>query len=92
MDSEILNVTSIEATYNPDIVAKDRIECRVKVQGEWKGVCNQMISVGFEPLPPENFTCISENWQSLNCTWDVPFNPIRTVYDLWFVEPGSGRR
>ena len=92
LDSVILNETSIQATYDPKIVAKDRIECLVEVEGKSRAVCNQMVKVGYGVQPPENFTCISENWQSLNCTWDVPYNPIRTQYELFFMELGSGPR
>lgn len=37
MNSSILNDTSISAFYDPDTVAKDRIECRVNVNGNTKG-------------------------------------------------------
>ena len=92
LESQIVNETTIRAKYNPDKVAKDIIECRVDDNGYQRGICNQIFSVGYEPLPPENFTCISENWQSLNCTWDVPKNPIRTKYELNYYESGIGQR
>ncbi len=31
------------------------------------------------PLAVEDFSCISENWSSLNCTWREQYNPIRNV-------------
>ena len=40
------------------------------------------------PLPIEDFSCISENWENLNCTWKEPYNPIKTTYMLAFKEPG----
>ena len=97
----------------------DNIECRVDYDGNQRGLCNQMMYVGYSALPPDNFTCISgkysrhiltnfkisqiykklisnfdisDNWQSLNCTWDVPYNPIRTTYELNYFENGSGGR
>ena len=36
------------------------------------------------PRDVENFTCISDNWENLNCTWDEPWNPIKTYYTLKF--------
>jgi len=92
LESLIVNETTIAAKYNPDRVAKDNIECRVDYDGNPRGLCNQMMYVGYPALPPDNFTCISDNWQSLNCTWDVPYNPIRTTYELNYFENGSGGR
>jgi len=53
-----------------------------------KGVCTQRVHVGYPPLDVENFSCISENWENLNCTWEEPYNPIKTQYKLDFKEPG----
>jgi len=53
-----------------------------------KGVCTQRVHVGYPPLPIEDFSCISENWENLNCTWKEPYNPIKTTYMLAFKEPG----
>ena len=41
------------------------------------------------PLAVENFNCISENWSNLNCTWDEPYNPVKTEYRLHYAEPGG---
>ena len=41
------------------------------------------------PLAVENFKCISENWSNLNCTWDEPYNPVKTEYSLHYAEPGG---
>ena len=40
------------------------------------------------PLDVEDFSCVSENWENLNCTWTEPWNPVRTEYDVHFKEPG----
>ena len=32
--------------------------------------------------------CISYNWESLNCTWTEPPNPVKTRYALSYIEPG----
>jgi len=54
------------------------------------GFCPQRIFVGYPPRDVENFSCISENWDNLNCTWDEPWNPIPTKYRLTF-KSGSSR-
>ena len=68
------------------------IECKIEVDGIETAVCNSHIQVGLPPLKPENFTCISENWQNLNCTWDIPYNPVHTEYKLFYREPGRRGR
>lgn len=45
-----------------------------------------------EPLPPENFNCISYNWQNLNCTWFEPQNPVKTKYELSYKDNGNSGR
>ena len=40
------------------------------------------------PLEPENFNCISSNWQDLNCTWSEPDNYLSTNYTLFFQQRG----
>lgn len=37
-----------------------------------------------KPQKPENFSCISYNWENLTCTWDPLYNPIATTFDLSF--------
>ncbi|KMQ98366.1 cytokine receptor [Lasius niger] len=37
-----------------------------------------------EPKEPSNFTCISRNWEQINCTWDRPQNYVHTEYELTF--------
>ncbi|XP_042903397.1 uncharacterized protein [Parasteatoda tepidariorum] len=46
-------------------------------------VCNTYVAVGFKPLPVETFSCISEEYTNLTCTWKAPFNPIHTKYKLY---------
>ena len=41
-----------------------------------------------KPLPPEDFSCISYNWQNLKCTWTEPYNPVKTKYSLSYIERG----
>lgn len=50
------------------------------------------LQISDPPLKPENFTCISENWESLQCSWDVPYNPVKTTYELYYYEGGHAGR
>ena len=54
-----------------------------------KGVCTQKVYVGFPPdLPVVNFQCVSSDWADLNCTWEEPYNPVPTHYNVTLI---SGR-
>jgi len=99
--SDIVNKTTIKTKFSPETVGLFNVRCIIRVKEEdaedddeedtmmtEKGVCTQRVHVGYPPLDVENFSCISENWENLNCTWDEPYNPIKTVYKLAFKEPG----
>ncbi|XP_049829136.1 cytokine receptor-like [Schistocerca gregaria] len=47
-------------------------------------VCMNRVAVGYPPrdLKIENFTCVSRHLKNLNCTWQVPENPIKTTYSI----------
>ena len=40
-----------------------------------------LLALTDKPLPVEDFRCVSQNWQTVNCTWREPFNAIRTRYE-----------
>ena len=47
------------------------------------GVCTQKIYVGFLPGSHVlNFHCQSYDWSDLNCTWQEPYNPVPTNYQV----------
>ncbi|RZF47644.1 hypothetical protein LSTR_LSTR009528 [Laodelphax striatellus] len=50
-------------------------------------VCLNQVSIGFKPKEVTNFTCLSYNWESLNCTWDISYNPVKTSYSLRYLLP-----
>lgn len=37
-----------------------------------------------EPMKPENFMCVSRNWEELTCSWDPVPNDVATNYTLRF--------
>ena len=56
-----------------------------------QGVCTQNLYVGFPPTDPVvNFNCVSSDWKDLNCTWEEPYNPIPTSYEVTLLT--NGRR
>ena len=45
--------------------------------------------MGFPPVQPvRNFRCVSEDWVDLNCTWEEPYNPLPTNYNVTLLTNG----
>lgn len=44
------------------------------------------------PKQPENFNCISYNWERMTCSWDPVQNYITTRYSLTFILAGRASR
>ncbi|XP_054714344.1 uncharacterized protein LOC129223978 [Uloborus diversus] len=45
-------------------------------------VCLSNIAVGYPPLDVTSFSCISDDFRNLTCSWEKPFNPVNTDYTL----------
>jgi len=88
LPSTIVNSTTIMAMFDPSEAGETKVTCKVDAGSAKKGICKQIVYVGWMPKPVENFTCVSQNWLSMNCTWDVPYNPVKTSYQLVYKEPG----
>ena len=41
---------------------------------------SQTVTVGYEPQPIEELSCVSNHLQSLVCRWKNPWNPLKTNY------------
>ncbi|XP_025196272.1 cytokine receptor-like [Melanaphis sacchari] len=55
------------------------------------GVCLNNVYVGYKPLNVTNFSCVSNNWESLTCNWTKPENPIKTNYKIYFRLPSRAK-
>ncbi len=85
LPSWYVNDTTIATSYDPSEERTEIVTCSIK-RGDYRaGICGKNVYVGTPPEPPTNFKCISENWQSLNCTWEEPENPIKTSYALSYL-------
>ena len=89
LESRIVNSTTISTNFIANTVGTVDVQCQVQNKNRSIGICKQRLFVGFPPLNVTNFSCVSENWHNLNCTWDEAFNPVPTVYDVSFMEPGA---
>jgi hypothetical protein len=73
-------------------VGETVVQCRATTPASRSlGVCSQKIFTGHLPLPVQNFSCLAQNWHSLNCSWRTLPNPVETAYELLFIEPGTKR-
>ncbi|XP_014257386.1 cytokine receptor isoform X2 [Cimex lectularius] len=54
-----------------------------------RAVCLNVVHVGYKPKEVSNFSCISQNWENMNCTWDPPNNSVPTYYELRFYLKGD---
>lgn len=80
MPVKILNATSIEAYLNTTEMIAHQVICKVHS----RGIGYVEAFVGTEPIPVENFGCISKNFEKLNCTFEFAVNPIVTNYTLHY--------
>ncbi|XP_071748942.1 cytokine receptor isoform X2 [Lepeophtheirus salmonis] len=85
IETRILNETTIAFDFVPNHPMSDILLCKlVTPNANNKGICSRNVNVGYLPKEPEDFNCISKNWQSLNCTWSISDNPIVTNYELTY--------
>lgn len=82
---KIVNDSTIMAMLPSDYSFDGQIRCKKEEQDQY--LCFRDLRIGYEPQDVENFTCISDNWETLNCTWDVPNNPLKVDYTLTYVVP-----
>ncbi|GIX91960.1 cytokine receptor [Caerostris darwini] len=83
----IIDEYSIEyETNNATLQDNGYYQCLVPVRGyrEPQLVSLAEIRVGYPPLNVTNFTCISEDFTQLNCSWNVPENAVPTTYQLYY--------
>ena len=88
LESRVISHTAISATFTAREAGTTHVTCLVRRKTQNVGICIQRIFSGYLPQAPVNFTCLSENWHNLNCSWDQPVNPVQTHYDVKFIEPG----
>ncbi|XP_076063626.1 cytokine receptor-like isoform X3 [Oratosquilla oratoria] len=81
----VLNDTAIQVTVREDEPINYSLECKAD---EVRTICFKSVRFGYPPQDVQNFSCISRNWQQLNCSWIAPKNPVEVTYALTYVLPG----
>ncbi|XP_076178162.1 cytokine receptor domeless [Ptiloglossa arizonensis] len=94
----IINETTISLDIEKPPPAEEMYYCKLRLNNDYnkqeEAVCLNKVVVGFKPQEPQNFTCVSQNWENMNCSWDPVQNNVTTRFMLVFKLPGraGGRK
>ncbi|CAK9799872.1 Cytokine receptor [Anthophora plagiata] len=94
----IINETTISLDVEKPPPADDTYYCKLRLQNDYnkqhEAVCFNKVVVGFKPQEPQNFSCVSHNWENMICSWDPVQNYVATKFTLVFKLPGraGGRK
>ncbi|XP_011502285.1 PREDICTED: cytokine receptor [Ceratosolen solmsi marchali] len=93
----VLNDTTIQLDVSRPPPENAMYYCKLRLDKtydkDYEAVCLNKVVVGYKPQA-ENFTCMSQNWENLTCSWDPRDNNVDTVYSVTFKLPGraGGRK
>ncbi|KAG0716771.1 Receptor-type tyrosine-protein phosphatase F [Chionoecetes opilio] len=79
---KVVNNSAIRIEVPANEAASYNLKC---LEGNDTFVCQRSVFAGYKPQDVQNFTCLSRNWQNLNCSWSVPENPVTVAYSLMYV-------
>nr|CAD7571660.1 unnamed protein product [Timema californicum] len=93
---EIINETTVRLYVKQPPPSESMYYCKLQTpadeikpgQSRDTAVCLNKVFVGTKPQEVKNFTCISQNWQNLTCSWEKPENFVKTKYKLRYRFPG----
>ncbi|CAG2054668.1 unnamed protein product [Timema podura] len=93
---EIINETTVRLYVKQPPPSESMYYCKLQTpadelkpgQSRNTAVCLNKVFVGTKPQEVKNFTCISQNWQNLTCSWEKPENFVKTKYKLRYRFPG----
>ncbi|XP_049959964.1 cytokine receptor-like [Schistocerca serialis cubense] len=90
---QVLNATTARLLEPHPEVSSSKYYCRLHQGGKKQSLlCLNEVVVAYKPQPVDKFSCLSWNWESLNCTWTAPENPLRTRYKIMYALFGRGTR
>ncbi|XP_015122629.1 cytokine receptor [Diachasma alloeum] len=85
---KIINETTIEMFVEKPPPSKDMYYCKLRLNDgyskKYEAVCLNNVVIGSKPKEPQNFTCVSNNWENMTCTWDPVPNYVETRFSLAF--------
>ncbi|XP_031844734.2 cytokine receptor domeless isoform X1 [Nomia melanderi] len=94
----VINETTISLDVERPPPAEDMYYCKLRLQNDYnkqyEAVCLNKVVVGYKPKEPLNFSCVSHNWENMNCSWVPVQNYVTTRFTLVFKLPGraGGRK
>ncbi|XP_012282204.1 uncharacterized protein LOC105700688 [Orussus abietinus] len=94
----IINETTIALYVEKPPPAEDMYYCKLRMNNghnkQHEAVCLNKVVIGFKPREPQNFSCVSHNWENMICSWDPVQNYVTTRFTLVFKLPGraGGRK
>lgn len=83
----IVNSTAIYLTLRRPPLSESMFYCQMRTgdaDQRHVAVCLNKVVIGLPPQRPKNFTCISENWQNMICSWQPVKNHVYTRFTLMF--------
>ncbi|XP_046483327.1 uncharacterized protein dome isoform X2 [Neodiprion pinetum] len=88
----VVNKTTIEMSVKKPEPSSDMYFCKLRLDNgsnpNYEAVCLNKVFIGFKPKEPLNFSCVSQNWENLTCTWVPAPNHIATKFSLGYKLPG----
>ncbi|XP_014481132.1 PREDICTED: uncharacterized protein LOC106747764 isoform X2 [Dinoponera quadriceps] len=90
----IINETAILLEIPNPEPSKALYTCGLRVDTGFHNVavCLNEVAIGHKPTKPISFNCVSDNWESLHCSWVPVRNYVKTTYNLTFTLPGKRSR
>ncbi|XP_077286127.1 cytokine receptor domeless [Arctopsyche grandis] len=90
---QILNETVLRLTVTNVQLFDGMYYCKTVIDNKPTAICLNSVFVGTVPQNITNFSCVSNNWQNLTCTWRPHrINYVRTEYSLSFTLKGRASR
>ncbi|XP_046745432.1 cytokine receptor-like isoform X2 [Diprion similis] len=88
----VINKTTIAMYVDKPEPSSDMYYCKLRLGNgsdpSYEAVCLNKVVIGFKPKEPLNFSCISQNWENLTCTWVPAPNYVATKFSLGYKLPG----
>ncbi|XP_069186100.1 cytokine receptor isoform X2 [Procambarus clarkii] len=76
---KVVNDSAISIQVMHEEATEYKLRC---LTGNTTFLCERTVKFGYLPQDVKNFTCISKNWNKLNCSWTAPENPVTVRYQL----------
>ncbi|XP_066908387.1 cytokine receptor isoform X1 [Halyomorpha halys] len=89
----LVNETTLRLFVEKPPISSRLYSCKLMTApNEFEGVCFNYVYVGGKPQEVLSFSCISNNFENLNCSWIPVQNPFTTKYRITYsLRPNENR-